>query len=58
LSSLNININIPVAPLLIWVELHTGWTFIIDIFSVFFMYGCILGWFLGWCSTNYRLEKK
>ena len=40
-------INILVAPILIWVELRTGWTWIIDYFVVCGVFGCLLGYFLG-----------
>lgn len=55
-----ININIPVAPILIWVELHTGWTFIIDYFVVVGVFGCLWGYFLGkmkWISRLKIIEK-
>ena len=47
---INIPVNIPVAPILIWIELHTGWTWIIDIFVLLSMLGYLWVWFLGWCT--------
>jgi hypothetical protein len=45
-------IHIPLAPILIWIELKTGWTWIIDYFvlgsMVLYLTGYLIGRYAKW----------